>query len=143
MNVLVLTLSFGSGHVRAARAVAQEIVLQSPQSNVCVLDALTECHPLFRVCYEWPYWLMLRYAPSLWDRLSSARLRQKHESTAPGWAFRFGCRKLFQMIGKFQPDVMVAVEVAAGEIFGIARQMEITRAPILDRKSTRLNSSHG
>lgn len=131
MKILVLTLSFGSGHVRAARAIAKEVALQSPQSNVCLLDALAECHPLFRICYEWPYWLMLRYAPSLWDRLSSARLKQRHESTAPIWAFRFGCRKLFKTIGTFQPDVMVAVEVAAGEIFAIARQMEITRAPIL------------
>ena len=131
MNILVLTLSFGSGHVSAARAVAKEIKRQSPSADVRVVDVLAECHPLFRACYEWPYWLMLRYAPRLWDRLASARIKQKHESTAPDWAFRFGCRKVFLTIEHFQPDLMVAVEVAAGEISAIARRTKITRAPIL------------
>src|SRR5216684_6829300 len=116
MKILVLTLSFGSGHVRAAQAVADELSRQVPASNVLVVDALEECRWLFRAGYEWPYWLMLRYAPGLWDRLASVRIKQKHESTAPDWAFRFGCRRVFQTIENFQPDLMVAVEVAAGEI---------------------------
>jgi len=131
MNVLVLTLSFGSGHVRASQAVANEIVAQAPNANVRVVDALADAHPLFRMCYEWPYWLMLRYAPSIWNRLNSARHEQMHESTAPGWAFRLGCRKVFQAIETFRPDVIVAVEVAACEISAIATQAKITRAPIL------------
>src|SRR5881398_309957 len=83
MNILVLTLSFGSGHVSAAGAVAKEIERQSPDADVRVIDALAECRLLFRAGYVWPYWLMLRYAPRLWDRLASARIEQKHERTAP------------------------------------------------------------
>ena len=131
MNVLVLTLSFGSGHVRAAQAVAKEIVAQNPNANVRVVDALADAHPLFRVCYEWPYWLMLRYAPSLWNRLNSARHEQKHQRTAPRWAFRLGCRKVIQEIKTFRPDVILAVEVAACEISAIATEMNVSRAPIL------------
>jgi len=131
MNVLVLTLSFGSGHVRASQAVAKEILVQEPNANVRVLDALADAHPLFRLGYEWPYWLMLKHAPSLWNRLNSARHERMHESTAPGWAFRLGCRKVFHQIRTFRPDVIVAVEVAACEISAIATQAKITRAPIL------------
>jgi len=132
MKALVLTLSFGSGHVRAAQAVALELGRQAPASDVLVLDALDECHPLFRACYEWPYWLMLRYAPVLWDRFSSARIKQKHEGTAPAWAFRFGCPKVFATIKSFNPDVIVAVEVAACEMAVIARRLGITRAPLIN-----------
>ena len=131
MNVLVLTLSFGSGHVRASQAVAKEILVQEPNANVRVLDALADAHPLFRLGYEWPYWLMLKHAPSLWNRLNSVRHERMHESTAPGWAFRLGCRKVFHQIQTFRPDVIVAVEVAACEISAIATQAKITRAPIL------------
>jgi len=131
MNILVLTLSFGSGHVSAAGAVAKEIERQSPDADVRVIDALAECRLLFRAGYVWPYWLMLRYAPRLWDRLASARIEQKHERTAPDWAFRFGCQKVFQTIETFQPDVIVAVEVGACEMSVVARRMKITRAPIL------------
>src|SRR5712692_6093096 len=131
MKILVLTLSFGSGHVRAAQAVADELGRQVPASNVLVVDALAECRSLFRAGYEWPYWLMLRYAPGLWDRFSTARVSQKHEGTAPAWAFRMGCPKVFSTIKSFNPDVIVAAEVAACEIAAIARRLGLTRAPIL------------
>jgi processive 1,2-diacylglycerol beta-glucosyltransferase len=131
MKILVLTLSFGSGHVRAAEAVADELSLQVPASNVLVVDALAQCRWLFRLCYEWPYWLMLRYAPGLWDRFSTARVNQKHEGTAPAWAFRMGCPKVFSTIKSFNPDVIVAAEVAACEMAAIARRLGLTQAPIL------------
>jgi processive 1,2-diacylglycerol beta-glucosyltransferase len=131
MKILVLTLSFGSGHIRAAEAVADELGRQAPVSNVIMVDALAECRWLFRACYVWPYWLMLRYAPWLWDRFSTARVNQKHTGTAPAWAFRVGCPKVFSTIKSFNPDVIVAAEVAACEMAVIARRLGLTRAPII------------
>jgi processive 1,2-diacylglycerol beta-glucosyltransferase len=131
MNILVLTLSFGSGHVRAAEAIAGELSRQTPASRVLVVDALAECRLLFRACYEWPYWLMLRYAPGLWDRFSAARVNHKHEGTAPAWMFRMGCPKVFSKIKSFKPDLIVAAEVAACEMAAIAQRQGLTRAPIL------------
>jgi processive 1,2-diacylglycerol beta-glucosyltransferase len=75
---------------------------------------------------------MLRYAPGLWDRFSTARVKHKHEGTAPSWAFRKGCPKVFSTIKIFNPDVIVAAEVAACEIAAIARRLGLTRAPILN-----------
>jgi len=131
-RILVLTLSFGSGHPRAARAIAKELKHIAPHAEVWAVDALEECRLLFRACYEWPYWMMLRYAPVLWERLSAARLKHKHASTAPTWAFRLGCPKVFEAIGEFRPDVIVAVEVAACEMAVIARGLGITPAPIVN-----------
>ncbi len=132
MKILVLTLSFGSGHVRAAQAVADELSLQAPGSQVFVMDALAQCRPFFRAFYEWPYWLMLRYAPGLWDRFSTARVNRKHEGTAPAWAFQIGCPKVFETIRRFNPEVIVAAEVAACEMAVIARRIGLTQAPILN-----------
>ena len=131
-RILVLTLSFGSGHSQAARAIAKELKHIAPHAEVWAVDALEECGLLFRACYEWPYWMMLRYAPVLWERLSAARLKHKHESTAPNWAFRLGCPKVFEAIEEFKPAVIVAVEVAACEMAVIARGLGITRARIVN-----------
>src|SRR5713226_3039201 len=75
---------------------------------------------------------MLRFAPGLWTRLKSARLENKNERTAPSWAFRFGCPKVFETIDRFKPDVIVAGEVAACEMAVIARQLGITQARIVN-----------
>src|ERR1051326_1908552 len=131
-RVLVLTLSFGSGHLRAAAAVAEALRVEATDAEIRVVDALAGCHLLFRALYVWPYWAMLRFAPSLWDRFFAARLRNKSDKTAPEWAFRLGCRAVFRTIARFDPDVIVAAEVAACEIAVIARHLGLTAAPIVN-----------
>lgn len=132
MKVLVLTLSFGSGHVSAARAVARELAQQAPDAEVRVVDALAESRKLFRACYARPYWAMVRYAPSLWDRLFRARVARKDQHTAPAWALRWGCAKVFRALIEFEPDVIIATEVAACELAVMARREALTHAPIIN-----------
>lgn len=130
-RILILTLSFGSGHVRAAQAVAQELRRQSPDADVRVVDALENCRAIFRACYVWPYWLMIRHAPALWSRFFNSRLKRMSGRTAPSWAFRQGCPQVFQMISEFKPDVLIAAEVAAGEMAALARRSGITEARLM------------
>ena len=130
-RVLVLTLSFGSGHVRACQAIAKELKRIAPRADVKLVDALADCRLWFRAFYEWPYWLMLRYVPVLWKHLNETRLKHKHERTAPGWAYQSGCPRVFELIENFQPHVIIAGEVAAGEIAFIARERGLTRAPVV------------
>jgi processive 1,2-diacylglycerol beta-glucosyltransferase len=131
MKVLVLTLSFGSGHVQAARTVAREIKKQAPDADVRVIDALADCRLLFRALYVWPYWAMVRYAPALWDRFFTLRTAKRKPNTAPDWAFRLGCPRVFSEIVEFQPDSIVATEVAACELASLAKGAGLTRARII------------
>jgi processive 1,2-diacylglycerol beta-glucosyltransferase len=132
MRVLVLTLSFGSGHVQAARTVAREIERRAPDAEVRVLDALADCRFLFRAFYVWPYWAMVRYAPALWDRFFTRRTARMKQNTAPAWAFRFGCPQVFQAISDFKPDSIVATEVAACELAAMAKGDGLTKARIIN-----------
>jgi processive 1,2-diacylglycerol beta-glucosyltransferase len=131
-RILVLTLSFGSGHVRAAHSIAQELVRQVPEAQVRIVDALEGCRLFFRAGYVWPYWAMIRFAPSLWARFFAARTRRRSEQTAPSWAFRWGCPKVFEVIRHFQPRTIIAAEVAACELAVIARKLGLTKARIIN-----------
>jgi processive 1,2-diacylglycerol beta-glucosyltransferase len=130
-RIFILTLSFGSGHVRAARAIETEIRGSAPRTELRLLDALAICRPLFLVFYVWPYWMMVRYAPRLWKRFFEARVARKSEQTAPAWAFKYGCRRVFEEIARFQPDTIVAVEVAACEMAVIAQRSGLSTARII------------
>lgn len=131
-RILVLTLSFGEGHVTAARAIADEFRRQSPQSDIRVVDALEHCSPIFRAFYVYPYWLMIRYAPRLWRYFFQARTRRNDEFTAPIWAWRHGCKKVFEIISSYQPDVIVSCEVGACEIAAIARRQAVSSARVIN-----------
>lgn len=131
MKVLVLTLSFGSGHVRAAQVIARELSRQPNEAEVRVLDALADSRALFRALYVWPYWLMIRHAPQLWGRFFDARAARLDQNTAPPWAFHWGCPRVFKEIEESAPDVIVAAEVAACEMAAIARRDGLTSARIV------------
>ena len=131
-RILVLTLSFGSGHVRAAAAVARELRRQEPRADVRVCDALEGARLLFRALYVWPYWALVRHAPSLWGRFFAARVARGDTSTAPARAFRFGCAHVFKLIEGFRPEVIVACEVAACELAALAKREGLTRARLVN-----------
>lgn len=131
-RVLVLALSFGSGHVRAGRAVADKVRRIAPAADVRQVDVLQLARWVFRLGYVWPYWFMLRYLPALWRWLFSSRVARRQSRTAPDWAFRFGCPQVFAEIAEFDPDVIVAAEVAACEIASIARRLGLTNAALIN-----------
>ena len=130
-RILILTLSFGSGHVRAAAAIADELRRQAPRADVRTLDALGGARAWFRATYVWPYWVMVRHAPGIWRRLFASRLRRQTRQTAPAWVFRHGCPDVFDAIVQFQPDLIIAAEVAACEMAVLARRAGLTAAPIV------------
>ncbi|HST53834.1 MAG TPA: glycosyltransferase [Pyrinomonadaceae bacterium] len=130
-RILILTLSFGSGHVTAARAVAAELRRREPAADVRVVDALEDARLLFRAFYAWPYWLMIRRAPKLWERFFESRVARGNEGTAPRWAFRRGCAHVFKLVAGFRPDTIIACEVAACELAALARRERLTSARVV------------
>lgn len=131
-RILVLTLSFGAGHVRAAQSVVAELHKQLPDADLRLVDALENCSLVFRAFYVWTYWAMIRYAPRIWNRFFHARLARRDEQTAPVWMWRRGCRKVFAEIENFQPEAIIAAEVGACEIAVIARRANMTNAQIVN-----------
>lgn len=130
-RILVLTLSFGAGHLSAARNLAEEFEKQIPEADLRLVDALEDCSLAFRAFYVWTYWLMIRYAPRLWEKFFNSRIERRDEQTAPVWVWRAGCRKVFDRIRKSQPDLIVACEVGACEIAVVARRAKLTNAEIV------------
>ncbi|MGI9035305.1 MAG: MGDG synthase family glycosyltransferase [Pyrinomonadaceae bacterium] len=131
-RIMVLTLSFGSGHVRAAQSVAAEFQRQSPDANVRLTDALENCNLFFRAFYVWTYWWMIRYAPRVWKKFFESRIARRDRQSAPVWAWKKGCRRIFDEIRSFEPDLIVATEVGACEIAVIARRENLTNAEIIN-----------
>ena len=130
-RILILTLSFGSGHLSAAQALAKQFARQLPAAEVQLVDALESCRLPFQIFYVWTYWTMIRFAPALWHGFFAARVARRDEQTAPVWALSWGFARVLREIEAFQPDLIVACEVAAGELAVIARRCNLTEAEII------------
>lgn len=130
-RIAILTLSVGSGHMRASSVI--ENVLRDGDDGVDVrlVDALDLAQGWFQWAYVHPYWWMLRHAPGTWRRLFEARERYRHRSTAPHWVFRRGCVRVLEHFRAFAPELVIATEIGAVEIAALGKREGWFHAPIL------------
>ena len=130
-RVCILTLSVGSGHVRASEVVQRALYDGADPIEVKLADALESARPWFHWLYVEPYWWMLRHAPGIWRRVFERRQQKRHRGTAPGWVFRHGCRQLLRQIKDYAPHLVMATEIGAAEIATLGRREGFFNAPIL------------
>ena len=130
-NIVILTLSVGSGHVRAAEVIGHALQDGADNIDVRILDALEHGKSWFRRLYVDPYWWMLRHAPGLWRRLFERRQRKAHRATAPHWLFRRGCAEVFRRLKTYSPHLVIATEIGAAEIAAMGKREGWFNCPIL------------
>src|SRR3989442_9304265 len=90
-RVVILTLSFGSGHVRAAEVVQRALLDGGEDVEVRTIDALELARSWFLTLYVRPYWWMLANAPWMWRWLFERREKKVYCGTAPPLLFPRGC----------------------------------------------------
>jgi processive 1,2-diacylglycerol beta-glucosyltransferase len=130
-RIAILTLSVGSGHVRAAEVIQRALVDGGEKPEVRIVDAIPLARAWFRWLYVAPYWWMLRYAPGLWRWLFKRRQLKIHRGTAPYWVFRRGCVEVLRQLKAFSPHLIVATEIGAAEIAALGKREGWFNVPIL------------
>lgn len=130
-KIAILTMSVGSGHVRAAEVIERVFNEGEEPFEVQTFDAAALAPAWFDWLYVRPYWWMLRRAPGLWRRLFERRQRKRHQATAPRWVFRYGCRKLFEQLKAFAPNLLIATEIGAAEIAALGKREGWCAGPLL------------
>src|SRR2546425_7121871 len=112
-RVVILTLSFGSGHVRAAEVVQRALLDGGEDVEVRTIDALELARSWFLTLYVRPYWWMLANAPWMWRWLFERREKKFYRVTAPHRLFPRGCAEGLPQIKEVAPRPVIATEVGA------------------------------
>jgi len=130
-RIAILTLSVGSGHVQAAKAIERALEDGPEPIEIRVLDAVELARPWFIWLYVQSYWWMLKRAPRIWRGLFDRRQSKRHRSTAPHWVFRRGCAEVLRRLRDFAPRLVIVTEIGAAEIAALAKRDGWFNAPIL------------
>jgi processive 1,2-diacylglycerol beta-glucosyltransferase len=130
-RIFILTLSVGTGHVRAAEVLQRALHDCIDPVEVRLLDALKVARSWFLTLYVRPYWWLLRRAPGLWRWLFERRQKKLHRATAPRWVFRRGCREVLEQLKAYAPHLVIANEIGALEIAALGKREGWFHAPIL------------
>jgi processive 1,2-diacylglycerol beta-glucosyltransferase len=130
-RIAILTLSVGSGHLRASDVIDHALAEGGEDLDIQILDAIELARPWFVWAYVQTYWWMLRHAPGIWRRLFERRQAKRHGSTAPDWFFRRGCAPVLRRLKQFAPHLVIVTEIGAAEIAALAKREGYFSAPIL------------
>jgi len=130
-RIFILTLSVGTGHVRAAEVLQRALYDCIDPVEVRLLDALKVARPWFLTLYVRPYWWLLHRAPGVWRWLFERRQKKLHRATAPRWVFRRGCREVLEQLKAYAPHLVIANEIGALEIAALGKREGWFHAPLL------------
>lgn len=118
-RILVLSVSAGAGHVRAAQAICAAAAESLPQLAVTHLDVLELVPPGFRKLYGESYIKLVERAPLLWALLYQQTDRRESRSLFDRLrrhVERLNTRKLDAEIARIAPDAIICTHFLPAEL---------------------------
>jgi processive 1,2-diacylglycerol beta-glucosyltransferase len=124
IKLLILSVSAGAGHVRAAQAVEAAAKAASSPLDATHLDLLTLVPAEFRRLYGQQYIKLVDRLPQLWSFLYSKSDRPSRDSLLGGLkraVEKLNTRKLFAEIERLRPDAILATHFLPAELLSRSR----------------------
>jgi processive 1,2-diacylglycerol beta-glucosyltransferase len=132
-HILVLSVSAGAGHVRAAEAICSAARAAQPAVRATHLDLLTLVPREFRKLYAEQYIKLVEKLPQLWSWLYSKSDRPSRDSI-PGKLKRaiedLNTRKLDAEIARLKPDAILCTHFLPAELLSRRRAAGKTLPPL-------------
>lgn len=133
-KVLILSISVGSGHTRAAEAMKDAILEKDPLTEVEILDTFCYANPLLGKVIIGTYMELIKVSPLIYHFLYT-KAEGKHNSSSKREFIRLlnklTSAKLISYIEKFKPDVIVCTHpFPLGIVNTIKQDLEL-KTPVI------------
>lgn len=119
-TILLLSVSAGAGHVRAAEALRKTTEEKFPDYKAVHLDVMDFVPPLFRKIYADSYIKVVERSPALWGFLYAQTDKDsKADSLAKKIRYavqKLNTKKLFDKIGELKPDLVICTHFLPAEL---------------------------
>lgn len=119
-TILLLSVSAGAGHVRAAEALRKTTEENFPDYRAVHLDVMDFVPPLFRRIYADSYIKVVERSPALWGFLYAQTDKDsKADSLAKKIRYavqKLNTKKLFDRIGELKPDLVICTHFLPAEL---------------------------
>lgn len=134
MKILILSASVGSGHGRAAEALAAAARELSPEASVKVVDVLELAGPAFRAVYRDAYFALASKAPNvlatLYDALDRPLGSLPLGESARRLLQRLCLRDFPDLLKREAPDAVVCAHFLPAELAVRLKETRKLRAPL-------------
>jgi processive 1,2-diacylglycerol beta-glucosyltransferase len=115
-KVLIISVSAGAGHIRAAEAVEKAFVQLGAAREVRNVDALQYTSKLFRELYSKAYIDVVNKAPEVWGWLYDHFDKPWHYQRRRLAFDKLNTRPFVKMVEEYRPDITVCTHFLPAEI---------------------------
>lgn len=132
MKTLILTVSAGGGHIHAANAVKDYIHMNSPESEIKILDTLKYINPVIDKVVIGSYLKTIKITPSLFGKLydySESELGFTSSVTnkfSELMAYRF-----LPTLQEYKPEIIVCTHPIPAEMISILKEQGKLSIPVI------------
>lgn len=132
-TIAIFSVSAGTGHVRAAEALAATAAQRFPHLRVVHVDLMTLVPPLFRKVYAESYFPLVESHPALWGYLYQKSDRRRLDSRMDKLRIaieRLNTQKLKAVLHQIDPDVVICTHFLPAELFSRWRRKKLFLKPV-------------
>ncbi|OPJ63404.1 MGDG synthase family glycosyltransferase [Clostridium oryzae] len=131
MRVLILSISAGGGHVNAAKAVEKYIKINSPESEVVIIDTIKYINPILDKVVIGSYLKSLKLSPALFGKLYNLAETEDSIANFSSKINEIIIHKLIPLIDSFNPDIIVSTHPISNEMASILKAKGKIDIPIV------------
>ncbi len=129
-KILILTASIGSGHIKAAEAVARELGRQEPKARIDTVDFMAKSTAFSHWLIKRLYLEMLRFVPNLYDVFYKVSGGEAGGNLAKQSVARFMLPVFAGLYKKYTPDIVVCTHPFPAAAASLWKERNDSRLPL-------------
>jgi processive 1,2-diacylglycerol beta-glucosyltransferase len=132
-KILLLSVSAGAGHMRAAEALRARVQIDRPDIEVVHYDTMDYVTAAFKKLYTDFYIKLVNKAPALWGYLYDQTNEAKSDSVMEQLRRkleRMNARALREAIAEFNPDAIICTHFLPAEMLSRLLRKDVLHCPV-------------
>lgn len=131
MNVLLFSVSIGSGHDLAAQAIEQEIIKRYPDAQTKIVDTFKYINPVLNKVVVGSYMESLKFNPKIWGFLYQQAEEGEKFVDITQLLSNLVSPKLNKLVKNFSPDVIICTHAFPSGILSVLKGREKIQVPLI------------
>ncbi len=133
MRLLILSATTGGGHMAAANAIKEYVMMKDPSAVVKIIDALEYVSPFLNKAVTGGYVYMVRNLPKVygsfynsWDDLDTTAVNK-----TLGLTTHTVINRLLPLVNEFEPDIVVTTHAIGAEMITVLKNEGVIDIPVI------------
>ena len=131
MNILILSVATGGGHIKTSNSIKEYICNNNSEANVRIVDTLSYINPILNKTISNGYKYLAMKTPRIYGELYELANKENSLNTLVSKLNNIFSNKLIPLISEFEPNIIITTHPFSTEMVSILKEKRIVDIPLL------------